>query len=338
MRKIEVKEFSKKWATDFQQESKSLNDIFKEEIVEIHHIGSTSIEGLSAKPIIDIMPIVRDIQRVDVYNEQMIQLGYTPKGENGLPGRRYFQKGGDNRTHHVHIYEQGNPEIMRHLVFRDYLKSHPVVAKKYGELKSMLAKKFPYDVESYIAGKDKFVQAVEEKAKRWNNRNQLNFHRAIGVYGICVHENKLLVIQKNGGPYINRYDLPGGNLEAGESLEEGVQREFLEETGLLVDVLEHVATADFMIHTNWREGTAVHHVAIFYLVEQIGGAICKPLPFEGQDSLGAVWITEGEATKKNSSPLVLKAFEWLSTNTVSVEATYYENWEVKKISFVKVNG
>lgn len=90
MRKVEVKEFTKKWATDFQHESEHINNIFKEELLEIHHIGSTAIEGISAKPIIDIMPIVRDINRVDLYNERMIALGYTPKGENGLPGRRYF--------------------------------------------------------------------------------------------------------------------------------------------------------------------------------------------------------------------------------------------------------
>lgn len=330
MRKIEVIEFSKKWATDFQQEAKSLNDIFKEELIEIHHIGSTAIEGLSAKPIIDIMPVVRDINRVDVYSEQMIQLGYVPKGENGLPGRRYFQKGGDNRTHHVHIYEQGNPEIERHLVFRDYLRSHPIDAIKYGEIKSMLARKFPNDVESYITGKDKFVQAVEEKAKRWNNRIQLNFHRAFGVYGICVHDNKLLVIQKNGGPYINRYDLPGGNLETGESLEEALEREFHEETGLLIDVRKQIGTADFMIHTDWREGTAVHHIAVFYEVQHVGGTISEPLHFEGQDSLGAVWITEKESTLENSSPLVLKAFDWLRTKKLTKEATYYKQWKVKK--------
>ena len=330
MRKVEVKEFSKKWATDFQQESKSLNDIFKEEIVEIYHIGSTSIEGLSAKPIIDIMPVVRDIKRVDAYDEQMIQLGYTPKGENGLPGRRYFQKGGDNRTHHVHIYEQGNPEIERYLIFRDYLRKHSVEAKKYGELKRALAQQFPYDVESYINGKDKFVQSLEEKAMRWNNRIQLNFHRAFGVYGICIHENKLLVIQKNGGPYINRYDLPGGNLETGESLQEAIEREFYEETGLLIDVRKQIGAADFIIHTDWREGTAVNHVAVFYEVEHVGGSISEPLQFEGQDSLGAVWISEQETSMENSSPLVLKAFEWLRTKKISVEATYYEQWKVKE--------
>lgn len=330
MRKVEVIEYSKDWALLFEQESKTLNEIFKEELLEIHHIGSTSVEGLSAKPIIDMMPVVRDIEKIDLFNQQMIQQGYTPKGENGLPGRRYFQKGENNRTHHIHIYEQGNPEIERHLVFRDYLKVHPVDLNRYGELKSKLAKLFPFDIESYINGKDKIVQEIEENAQRWKKRIQLNFHRPFGVYGICVQEKKLLVIEKNGGPYINRYDLPGGNLEPRESLKEAVQREFLEETGLLIDVLEQIGTADFMIHTDWREGTAVHHIAVFYLVEQTGGSITKPLLFEGQDSLGAVWIAEEEATKENSSPLVLKAFEWLRTKKFSIEATYYEQWQVKK--------
>lgn len=81
-------------------------------------------------------------------------IGYDPKSENGLPGRRYFQKGGENRTHHVHMYQVASPEIERHLAFRDYLRSHLQVAKASGQLKEQLAHQFPYDIESYIKGKE----------------------------------------------------------------------------------------------------------------------------------------------------------------------------------------
>ncbi len=90
-----------------------------------------------------------------------------PKGENGIPGRRYFQKGGDERTHHVHVYQEGNDEIIRHLAFRDYLREHPYAREEYGNLKERLALEFPFDVAAYIDGKDRFVKTLEAKAVEW---------------------------------------------------------------------------------------------------------------------------------------------------------------------------
>ncbi|MBD8028054.1 GrpB family protein [Ureibacillus sp. Re31] len=167
MRKVEVSSYREKWTFNFAEEAEKLKLIFGDVVVAIHHIGSTSVPGLKAKPIIDIMPVVQDIGIIDQYNQAMRNIGYEPKGEKGIPGRRYFQKGGDNRTHHVHIYEVGNIEIKRHLAFRDYLKSHPEAMKRYGELKERLAQQFPYDVDSYIKGKELLVNEIEEKALKW---------------------------------------------------------------------------------------------------------------------------------------------------------------------------
>lgn len=74
---------------------------------------------------IDILIEVKDIEAINQYNLQMEALGYEAKGENGLKGRCFFRKGGNKRTHHVHIYENGNREIVRHTLFRDYLIAHP---------------------------------------------------------------------------------------------------------------------------------------------------------------------------------------------------------------------
>ncbi|MFC4409056.1 GrpB family protein [Chungangia koreensis] len=167
MRKVEVVAFQSKWHTLFEEEAERLRGVLKNEIVEIHHIGSTSVHGLKAKPIIDMMPVVHDLSRIDAYNDLMQKLGYEPKGENGLAGRRYFQKGGHHRTHHVHIYEKGSPEINRHLAFRDYLRSHPDEREVYGDLKEKLAREFPYDIDSYINGKDEVVKEIERKALAW---------------------------------------------------------------------------------------------------------------------------------------------------------------------------
>lgn len=167
MRKVEVCPYQEKWPYMFLKEAEKLRHVFKHEIIDIYHIGSTSVPGLKAKPIIDMMPVVRDITAIDSYNEKMIEIGYEPKGENGIPGRRYFQKGGDQRTHHVHVFETGSEAITRHLAFRDYLRNHPEDRHRYGELKEKLAQQFPYDIVSYIKGKEHLVREIELKALKW---------------------------------------------------------------------------------------------------------------------------------------------------------------------------
>lgn len=167
MRKVVVLPYSDEWTLKFQEAAKELQVVFGSELIAIHHIGSTSVIGLSAKPIIDVMPVVKEIAKIDSFNDAMQELGYEAKGENGIAGRRYFQKGGDDRTHHVHVYEEGSPEIGRHLAFRDYLRAHPDMAKKYGELKEELAKRYPSDIAAYIGGKERLALEIEREALEW---------------------------------------------------------------------------------------------------------------------------------------------------------------------------
>lgn len=93
IRKVEVAAFKEEWTTLYEIEAEKLKRIFGENITAIYHIGSTSVSGLKAKPIIDIMPVVKDIELVDQLNEKMQELSYEPMGEFGIPGRRYFRKG-----------------------------------------------------------------------------------------------------------------------------------------------------------------------------------------------------------------------------------------------------
>ncbi|PFX48841.1 DNA mismatch repair protein MutT [Bacillus wiedmannii] len=158
-----------------------------------------------------------------------------------------------------------------------------------------------------------------------------NYHQAFGVYGICVQDGKLLVINKNGGPYINRFDLPGGSLEEGEPLVEALKREFQEETGFEIEVTKHLGITDFILPWNWKEFNHVHHVTAYYLVQKVGGCLITPTQFEGQDSLGALWISPDKLTIENASPLVLKAVEWLQTNTFDFNVQRYSEWDCKKI-------
>ena len=110
-----------------------------------------------------MLPVVRDIQEVDKATKAMESLGYEAKGEYGIAFRRYFQKGKNIRTHNVHVYQEGDPEISRYLKFRDWMRSHPADAENYGKLKLELAKKFPHDILQYCNGKDAFVASIDAK-------------------------------------------------------------------------------------------------------------------------------------------------------------------------------
>ncbi len=171
MRRVEVMPYDSIWQHLYLEEKKRLEAIFKNQLVAIHHIGSTAVPGLAAKPVIDIMIIVEDIEQMDKLNDQLIAIGYEMKGENGITGRRYFQKGGDMRSHHLHVYAEGDVNIKRHLAFRDYLRAFSGEAERYGHLKSELAKLYPSDITSYINGKDIFVQVMEMKAVDWYDRH-----------------------------------------------------------------------------------------------------------------------------------------------------------------------
>ena len=161
---VVVVPYNEEWVELYRKEASLLAELFGDLLSEIHHFGSTAIPGIYAKPVIDILPVVKDIIRVDSYNDRMKALGYVPMGEYGISGRRFFFKGGRNRTHQVHIFQTGNSEIQRHLSFRDYLRSHPEDAQRYSVLKQDLAKKFPTDIESYCNGKSEFVKSIDQKA------------------------------------------------------------------------------------------------------------------------------------------------------------------------------
>ena len=169
-RAIEVVPYDPQWPRLFQVEAARLAAVFGEELVAVRHMGSTAVPGMWAKPVIDIMPIVSDIERIDSYNDLMVSLGYLPKGEYGIPGRRFFNlDSGNRRLFNVHVYQIGNPEIPRHLDFIEYLQVHPEDAAAYAELKRSLADRFSDDIDSYVTGKTDLVREIEQKVARWKH-------------------------------------------------------------------------------------------------------------------------------------------------------------------------
>ena len=160
---VKVVPYDSNWPTMFEEEAKLLKQALGSNCIAIYHIGSTSIPGLSAKPILDILPVVKNILEVDLSNEAMKNLGYEVKGEAGMAFKRFFQKGSPSRTHNIHVYQEKDPEISRYVKFRDWMRSHPSDALAYATLKLTLAQKFPQDIFRYCSGKDAFVASIDTK-------------------------------------------------------------------------------------------------------------------------------------------------------------------------------
>jgi len=165
--------YSSEWPREFAREADRLRALLGEEIVAIHHIGSTSVPGLDAKPIIDLLPLVHDIARIDGYTERMTAAGYKARGEYGLPGRRYFTKdAGEFRTHNIHIYACDHPEVTRHLAFRDYLRAHPTAQQEYVAIKRAAYAQHPADIQAYNDYKNDWIKRMEGVAMAWYQMQQ----------------------------------------------------------------------------------------------------------------------------------------------------------------------
>ena len=158
-----VTPYNHDWPGVFKEESNRVKQALGLNCVIALHIGSTAVPGLAAKPVIDIIAVVKNILTVDSRNERMAELGFAPYGEKGVPFRRFFKKETPTAVN-VHVYEKRNPEIDRHLRFRDYLRDHSEDSKAYGELKEQLAKNHPDDIDAYTQGKSEFVRGIDSKA------------------------------------------------------------------------------------------------------------------------------------------------------------------------------
>lgn len=167
VRKIEVVEYDPIWPLLYESERVLLFQTLGDIAVRIHHIGSTAVPALAAKPTIDILIEVTDVVALDARNQDMRGIGYEPKGESGIPRRRYFKKGGNNRTHNIHAFARTDSNVTRYIAFRDYLRAHPEVAYEYAKLKNDGATKCDNDIVRYCDGKDAYVKHIEAEAVRW---------------------------------------------------------------------------------------------------------------------------------------------------------------------------
>jgi len=165
---VRLSEYTPDWPLRFEEGAALLREIYGDLILRFEHFGSTSVPGMKAKPVIDMMVIVRDITAVDEYNPRMIAAGYDAAGEWGIPGRRLLRKGGEDRSHHIHFYEDGNPQIARHLVVRDYLRAHADEAEAYSAIKEELASVHA-ETSGYSPAKKAYVSDLEKRALAWQS-------------------------------------------------------------------------------------------------------------------------------------------------------------------------
>ena len=150
----------------------------------------------------------------------------------------------------------------------------------------------------------------------------------IGVYGVCIKDNKLLCIKKERGPYKNRFDLPGGSQKENEGLTETLVREFREETGYQIKNYRNCRVYDVFVKEQKR---MVHHIMVFYNVDinfEQQDIISEKLEDELNDSSGIYWIDFEELDINNSSPLILKFKQELSNDKTILEKVVYKNWKI----------
>lgn len=164
-RKIQIDEYSQDWAKLFDEEKKIIQNTIGD--IEIEHIGSTSVSGLSAKPVIDMMARVENLPSAANFVEPLEKIGYKyiPELELQIPDRKFFQKRESNMPkYHLSFTEPTSKYWKEHILFRDYLRAHPEALAEYENLKTQLAEKFVTDFDAYNAGKTEFIKSIIEKA------------------------------------------------------------------------------------------------------------------------------------------------------------------------------
>lgn len=130
--------------------------------LSIEHVGSTSVKGLSAKPIIDIDVVISDRSKLGEVIKTLGGIGYHHEGDLGITGREAFGYEGKEHLmrHHLYVCEENSPELKRHLAFRDWLRTHPEAVSEYSRVKEEGARLFPDDIDGYIAHKSPFIERI----------------------------------------------------------------------------------------------------------------------------------------------------------------------------------
>ncbi|WP_193367125.1 GrpB family protein [Pelagibius marinus] len=168
-KQVDLVSHDPRWPEMAEAEATRLSGALGDLLLCVHHIGSTAIPAIRAKPVIDLIPVVTSLERLDAQQAAIEGLGYHWRGELGLPGRRYCSRDDPHsgeRLFQLHCYRQGSPEIVRHLAFRDYLRADPDLARAYEAEKLRCQMLHPDDTHAYTDCKNVWIRRVETAALR----------------------------------------------------------------------------------------------------------------------------------------------------------------------------
>lgn len=159
---VVVLPYDEGWETDFQKIKAELESAIGELIVCIEHVGSTSVQGMSAKPCIDLDVVIADGSRLSAVIRGLEAIGYIHEGDLGIKGREAFKytEKPHLQSHHLYVCPQDSEELHRHLTFRDYLRSHPEAVVAYSQVKEAAALLYPHDIGKYMAYKAPCIEEL----------------------------------------------------------------------------------------------------------------------------------------------------------------------------------
>lgn len=161
-KKVVVLPYDRTWKFAFEEIKREIEGAIGDLIIGIEHVGSTSVEGLSAKPIIDIDVIIKDYSTFDAVVSKLEAIGYIHEGNLGIKDREAFKYTDKPhlQQHHLYVCPQQSEELYRHTTFRDFLINNPEAVKKYSVVKEKAAQLFPDNIEKYIEYKSPCIEEL----------------------------------------------------------------------------------------------------------------------------------------------------------------------------------
>ena len=161
-RKVIVLPYDRAWVVAFEAIKAEIEKALGSLIIAVEHVGSTSVEGMSAKPCIDIDVVIKDYTVFDAVVQNLASVGYIHEGDLGINGREAFKYANKPHLmqHHLYVCPQDSEELHRHTVFRDFLKKNPEAVAKYSRVKETAAKLFPDDIDKYMQHKSPCIEEL----------------------------------------------------------------------------------------------------------------------------------------------------------------------------------
>ena len=288
---VRIVEYDAAWPERFRALARRAAAALGGLALAVEHVGSTSVPGLAAKPVIDLDVVVRPAD-LDQAIGQLATLGYVHRGELGVPGRHAFRPPPGEPKHHLYLCVAGSEGLRDHLRFRDHLRAHPGVAREYAALKQRLARAYGTDRDGYQEAKRAFIDAVTQQAAAADTGRDERMKIGVKAVAVIRHQGRVLVergYDRVAG--IAFYRAIGGHVEFGERAADATVREWREEYGLRVEGLRLLGVVENVFTYEGRPG---HEVVFCYEARVTDPGVYTRDEIEGTDPDGkrheAVWV------------------------------------------------